>query len=269
MDLELKERVALVTGASRGIGLATAHRLAEEGCRLGLIARGTDDLHKAEHDLTLNCGATVMAVPADATNPEEIETAVDSITKQLGPIEILVNNVGGNVGFGGSFEDVHDDQWQEVLELNLFSVIRMTRAILPGMRRLGHGSIVMVATDAAVQPERFVPHYAAAKAAVLSLAKSLSRQYGPEGIRVNTVSPGMVLTSQLRSYLGKIASAQNISLDEAARTLVRETRPWITAGRPGNPEEIANVIAFLVSPRAAYVNGSNYRIDSGEVLSIA
>lgn len=267
MDLGLTGRVALVTGASRGIGLATARMLAAEGCRVGLVARGEEDLRRAEGELTTN-GVTALAIAADVTDAAAVQRTIGRFTRELGPIEILVNNAGGSTGFGIGFDQLGDDEWYRGIQLNLLSAVGVTRAVLPGMRQLGRGSIVMISTDAAIQPQGVQPHYAAAKAALLSLAKSLSRTYGPEGIRVNTVSPGMVRTAQLTAFLEESAKAQGTTVDEAERTLVRTRRPDITAGRAGRPEEVAAVITFLVSPRASYVNGANWRVDSGEVLAI-
>ncbi len=267
MDLELKDKTALVTGASRGIGLAVARRLAAEGCRVGLIARSSDDLRGAARELT-SLGAEAVAVPADLMDPAAVRPAVERVTAALGTIEILVNNAGGSAQMGVTFEDLTDEDWQSAIELNLLSVVRVTRAVLPGMRELGRGSIVIVSTDAALQPEGFVPHYTAAKAALLNLSKGLSRQLGRIGIRVNAVSPGMTLATNLSNFLNQRAAEQGISLAEAGQKLVRETQLNIAAGRPAETSEIADAIAFLVSPRAAYINGINLRIDSGRTLSM-
>ncbi len=360
MDLELRGRVALVTGASRGIGLAVARTLAAEGCVVGLVARGAKELHRVEEELRAT-GAVALAVSADVTDRAAVDSAVQRFSRELGQIEILVNNAGGSTAFGRQFDQLSDEDWEQAFRLNVLSAVWVTRAVLPGMREAGQGSIVMVATDAAAQPGGFVPHYTAAKAGILNLAKSLSRKYGPEGIRVNTVSPGMVRTTQLTAFLEQKAKSQGTTVEEAERTLVRESRPDITAGRgsivmvatdaaaqpggfvphysaakagilnlarslsrkyghegirvnvvsPGmvrttqltafleqraksqgttveeaerslvresrpditvgraaDPAEVATVIAFLVSPRASYVNGANWRVDSGEVLSI-
>lgn len=267
MDLEMRGSVALVTGASRGIGLAVARTLAAEGCAVGLVARGAEALQGVEEELKAT-GAVALALSADVTDRVSVDSAVERFSRELGRIEILVNNAGGSSGFGRQFDELSDEDWEEAFRLNLLSAVRVTRAVLPGMREAGQGSIVMVATDAAAQPGGFVPHYTTAKAGILNLARSLSRKYGPEGIRVNTVSPGMVRTTQLTAFLEQRAKSQGTTVEEAERALVRESRPDITAGRAGTPEEIAAVVAFLASPRASYVNGANWRVDSGEVLSI-
>ncbi len=268
MDLQLRNGVALVTGASRGIGLAVAQALAAEGCSVGLVARESEHLRAAEHELSAG-GARVVAVGADLTDAAAIPPAVARVAELLGPIEILINNVGGGPGMGQKFDAARDEDWLRMWELNLLSAVRVTRAVLPDMQRLGRGSIVLVATDAAMQPGGFVPHYTAAKAGVLNLAKGLSRTYGPQGIRVNAVSPGMVRTDQLRGFLEQRAAAQGTTVEEAERALVHQSRPDITAGRAADPAEVAAVIVFLASPRAAYVDGANWRVDSGEVLAMS
>jgi 3-oxoacyl-[acyl-carrier protein] reductase len=267
MDLGLHGKVALVTGASRGIGLAVAKTLAEEGCSVGLVARESEDLRKAEADMAKS-GTPALAIAGDVMVPSDVKLAVERVSRAFGPVEILINNAGGGPGFRVGFDEVKDEDWLAMFELNLLSTVRFTRAVLPGMLKMNRGSIVMVSTDAAAQPERYVPHYSVAKAGVLNLAKSLSRKYGSDGIRVNTVSPGMIRTTQLGHFLEQQAHEQGKTIDEVERALVQQSRPDITARRAGTPEEVAAVIAFLASPRASYVNGANIRVDSGEVLSI-
>ena len=266
MDLQLVGSGALVTGASRGIGLAVAQTLAAEGCAVALAARDSEQLHAAA-DLEA-AGHKALALPADLTDPGAAAAAVESAVHELGSLEVLVNNLGGSSGFGVGFEDLSDEKWQRALDLNLLSAVRVTRAALPHLLAGGGGSVVMIGTDAAAQPGGFVPHYTAAKAGLLNLGKSLSRTYGRQGVRVNTVSAGMVLTDKLAGFLQKRAREQGVSFEEAERTLVQETRPDIAAGRAARPEEVAAVVAFLVSPRASYVNGANWRVDSGDVLAM-
>lgn len=258
MDLGLKDKVAIVTGASRGIGKAVALELAREGCRVVLSARGEEDLRQAAGEVGEVGDA--LAVPADVTKPDEVEKLVGETVDRYGRIDVLVNNAGG-IGRPASFEELSDEEWFEVLDLNLFSAVRLTRAVLPYMREQGWGRIINISSESGIQPDPFMPHYNASKAALINLTKSLSKAYGAEGILVNVVSPAFVMTPAVQGMLVDVAEKRGISGEEAEAAFLEENRPNIVVGRAGTSEETAAVVAFLASERASFVAGANYRVD--------
>lgn len=258
MELGLKNKVALVTGASKGIGKAVAMELAREGCRVVISARGEEELNEAAEEIRqVESSAEVLSVATDVTDPSEVERLVDEATGRFGTVHVLVNNAGG-VGRRVPFHELSNDEWFEILDLNLISAVRLTRAVLPYMREQGWGRIINIGSESGAQPDTVKPHYNASKAALVNLTKGLSKAYGEEGILVNVVSPATTLTPAVESIISEEA--------ESETAFVNENRPNIVAGRLGRPEEVAAVIAFLASERASFVTGSNYRVDSGSVV---
>jgi 3-oxoacyl-[acyl-carrier protein] reductase len=241
VKLGLEDKVAVVTGSSKGIGKAIAVELAREGCRVMLAARGAKDLEA---------------------------TAEDVRRARFGTVDILVNNAGGT-GRRSPFHELSDEEWFEILDLNLISAVRLTRAVLPHMRRQRWGRIINVASESGSQPSALKPHYNAAKAALINLTKSLSKAYGEYGILVNAVSPATTITPSVEDLIAEEARRKNIPLNEKDTAFVRENKPDIVAGRLGRPEETAWVVAFLASERASFVTGANYRVDGGSVTSIS
>ncbi len=270
MDLGLSGKVAIVTGASKGIGKAVAVELAREGCRMVLCARGRAALEEAVDEVReAAAGGDVISVTADVTNATEVETLVEYVIGRFRTVEILVNNAGGIVGDRLPFHELADHQWFEIFDLNLMSAVRITRAVLPYMREQGWGRIVNIGSESATQPDALKPHYNAAKAALVNLTKSLSKAYGGEGIMINAVSPATIVTPAIDDMIAGEARQKGISPEEGEAVYVREHRPNIVVGRLGRPKEIASVVAFLSSERAAsFITGVNYRVDSGSVASI-
>jgi len=266
MDLGIKDKVAIVSGASKGIGKAIALELAREGCKVTLCARGQEDLQDAASEVGEVGYAS--AVPTDVTKAEEVEKLVGETIDRHEGIDILVNNAGG-VGRPATFEELSDEEWFEALDLNLLSAVRLTRAVLPYMRQRGWGRIINVASESGIQPDPFMPHYNASKAALINFTKSLSKAYGPEGILVNVVSPAFVMTPLVEGMLVDEAEKRGTSAEEAEAAFLEENRPNIVVGRAGTSEETAAVVAFLASERASFVSGANYRVDGGSVASIS
>ena len=260
MDLGLKGKVALVTGGSKGIGKAVAMEFAREGCRVVISARSKEELEKTAEEIRQAVdSAEVFAVAADVTDASEVERLVEEATARFGTVEVLVNNAGG-VGRRVPFHELSDNEWLEILDLNLISAVRVTRAVLPYMRDQGWGRIINIGSESGHQPDAVKPHYNASKAALVNLTKGLSKAYGKEGILVNIVSPATTITPAVERIISEEA--------ESEAAFVEENRPNIVAGRLGRAEEVAAVIAFLASERASFVAGSNYRVDSNSVGSI-
>jgi 3-oxoacyl-[acyl-carrier protein] reductase len=269
VKLGLEDKVAVVTGSSKGIGKAIAVELAREGCRVVLAARGEEDLEEAAEDVRRagNVGA-VLAVAADVTKADEVEKLIDATVTRFGAVDVLVNNAGGT-GRRLPFHELSDEEWFEILDLNLLSAVRLTRAVLPHMRRRRWGRIINVASESGTQPSSLKPHYNAAKAALINLTKSLSKAYGEYGILVNAVSPATTITPAVEDLMTEVARRKGIPLNEREAAFVRENKRNIVAGRLGRPEETAWMVAFLASERASFVTGANYRVDGGSVASIS
>ncbi|MEV6101699.1 oxidoreductase [Nocardia sp. NPDC051981] len=257
MDLGLNGKTALVTGASRGIGLAVAEALADEGVRVVGVARNvTPELEKV----------AAAAVSADLSTTEGALAAVGAALSELGGIDILVNNVGGGdadqLTLGG-FLDVSDEQWRKLFDLNLFGVVTTTRAALPSIieRR---GAIVTVSSINARIPASGPVGYSEAKAALTNLGKRLSEEFGPQGVRVNTVSPGPVGTDIWRGpdHIGaKLAAANGMDHEQFLNAVPAQFN--IASGRIAEAKEVAALVAFLASEQAAIINGADYVIDGG------
>lgn len=269
VELGLEDKVAVVTGSSKGIGKAIAVELAREGCRVMLAARGEKDLEAAAEDVRRAGDAgDVAAVAADVTRADEVEGLIAETIARFGSVDILVNNAGGT-GRRSPFHELSDEEWFEILDLNLISAVRLTRAVLPHMRRQRWGRIINVASESGSQPSALKPHYNAAKAALINLTKSLSKAYGEYGILVNAVSPATTITPSVEDLIAEEARRKNIPLNQKETSFVRENKPDIVTGRLGRPEETASVVAFLASERASFVTGANYRVDGGSVTSIS
>ncbi len=266
MDLGLREKVVLVTGASKGLGKAIAEAFAAEGSRVVLTARGQGDLEQIAQAIHQR-GGQALALTADITRAEEVERLVNEVVRHFGTIHVLVNNAGG-VGSFSAFEELVDDDWVNVFNLNLFSAVRMTRAVLPTMRKQRWGRILNIASESGIQPDANMPHYNASKAALINLSKSLSKAYAREGILVNSVSPAFIKTPLVEQMLAEQARARHITPQQAEEEFLRQNRPHIELGRPGTPEEVAAAVVFIASERASFINGANLRVDGGSVASV-
>jgi 3-oxoacyl-[acyl-carrier protein] reductase len=256
MDLGLRERVCLVTGSTGGIGRETARLLCDEGARVVITGRNAERVEQTRAELGAELG-----VVSDLSKPGAPDTLVAE-AGQLGPVGVLVNNVG--VAYQLEFEEVSDQQWDEMWQLNVMSYVRAIRAALPAMRERGRGVIVNVSSTSGKRPSTSMPNYSVTKAAVLSLSRLVADLYAKDGIRCNAVTPGPTATE---AWLGdggladQQAARTNMTRDEVLET-VGKGRPL---GRLAGPEEIAAVIVFLCSERAAYVTGAAWSADGGTV----
>ena len=254
MDLHLTDKVVLITGSSRGIGLATAKAFAAEGCRLMLSGRSADALRDAEAALRAS-GAGVASEVADVTQPADAARLVQAAVTAFGGIDILVNNVGGSVG-GRSIADSTDEDWRAALEMNLLQTVRMMRLALPHMSGRPGAAVVNVSSISGWSPQLVGSgQYGAAKAALIFDAERWALEFVPHGVRVNTVSPGSILVEGNGWDRYRIASQANYD------DYVRHGFPM---GRLGTAEEVADVIVFLASPRAHWINGRNIPVDGLE-----
>jgi NAD(P)-dependent dehydrogenase (short-subunit alcohol dehydrogenase family) len=259
VDLGLSGSVAVVTGASKGIGLAIVRELADEGARVVAGARTVDALAALDG---------VTAVGVDLTTPGGPARLVSEAIERHGRVDVLVNNVGAVRIRPDGFLGTSDTEFEWSLQLNFFTALRATRAAIPAMIERGGGAIVNVASvNAFFQPDAATIDYGAAKAAVLNLSKSLSQEFGPQGIHVNCVSPGPVETDL---WLGDHGVAATIGQAAGiAPAAVREqTAAGIATRRFSTPQEVATLVALLASPRTANVTGANYVIDGGLVKTM-
>ena len=258
MDLQLTDKVAVVTGSSRGLGAAIAAALVQEGCRVTICARGEAPLAAAAATLrTLPHAADrVLPVVADVSSVGGIEKVVGETVAAFGGLDILVNNVG--LARGSTIVDTADQEWQEAMDQTLFPAIRASRLAVPHMRRRGGGSIVMIASIWGRESGGRMT-YNAVKAAEISLAKSMAQQLARDNIRVNSVAPGSILFPG-----GSWHRRQQEDPAGIADFVMRE----LPFGRFGRPEEVGAVVAFLVSPRASWISGASVPVDGCQSRSL-
>src|SRR5438874_5037671 len=253
MDLDLRDKVCLVTGSTGGIGLATAKVLADEGARVVVVGRDSERLAQAREE-----SGAARAIRADLAEPGEPERVVPETVEELGAVDWLLNNLG--LAYEADFLELEDPQWDELWQLNVMSYVRAMRAVLPAMIERGRGSIVNLSSSAGKRPSTAMPNYSVTKAAVLSLSRLVADLYGKQGIRCNAVAPGPTATEAwtddggLADQMGGDRE-ENLQKVAAGRPLGRLAEPW----------EIASVIVFLCSDRAAYVTGAAWSADGGTV----
>ncbi|HWE62631.1 MAG TPA: SDR family oxidoreductase [Chloroflexota bacterium] len=255
MDLELRGRVAIVCASSKGIGRAAAEALGREGVRLALCARDETVLHATATELQHQMGTEVLAVPADLRKEEDINRLMRETLARFGRLDILINNTGGPPP--GPFEAHDDAAWQAAFEALLLSVVRLTRLAIPEMRKRGWGRIVNVTSTAVKQPIPNLILSNSLRAAVVGIAKTLSAELAPDGITVNNVAPGRILTDRLASLYG---GDWETARQEAGRD--------VPMRHVGEASDMGNAILFLCSQQAGYITGVTLPIDGGIVQSI-
>lgn len=261
MDLGLRNKVAIITGGSVGIGLAVAEGLAAEGCNLVLSARGADRLQAEAARVASKFGVKVEAVPADVATAEGCNVIVSAADAVFGGADILINNAG--TGSNETIQQANDEKWQYYWDLHVMAAVRLARGIVPQMKRRGGGVVIHNASICAVQPLWYEPIYNTTKAALMMFSKTLANEVVGDNIRVNTVNPGLVLTpdwvktaKQLAGEDGYEAHLQGVA-DEAGGMK-----------RFATPEEVANFFVFLCSNKATYSTGSTYFVDGGWLKTV-
>ena len=260
MDLQLTDKVAIVTGSSKGLGLASARALVDEGCRVTICARNEATLNQAAAELAALAGANgpgrVLAVAADLATAEGVETVVARTVEAFGGLDILVNNVGTAKGAG--IADTSDAEWQAAFDQTLFPAVRASRLAVPLMRKRGGGAIVMIASIWGRESGGRMT-YNAVKAAEISLAKAMAQQLARDNIRVNSVAPGSI------RFPGGSWDRRVQEEPEAMAAFVRSELPF---GRFGRPEEVGAVVAFLASARAGWISGASVTVDGCQSRSL-
>lgn len=262
MDLALSGKIAMVSGASTGIGKAIARTLAREGAHLSLCARTAADMGAVAEDIQLELGAQCLATSADLSNSDGVALWIERTFGIFGRVDILINSAGGFPG--GDFFAMSEDQWMPAWETKFLGYTRIAQAVMPHMMQRRSGAVVNVVGIAGVQPFANYTMGSAFNAALISMTKSLAFEGGPYGVRVNAVNPGSTRTTRWARLLAQGAersgkSVQHIEQEEVSGTALR---------RVAEPHEIADVVAFLASDRASFVTGSTINVDGGAVRGI-
>ena len=255
---ELNGKIALVTGGTKGAGKAIADRLSKAGAKVIVVARNSpDDKSNNSH-----------FIAADLSTEDGTKKVVTETLKLFGRLDILINNIGGSETKGGGYSVLNDRDWMETLQTNLLAPVRLDRGFLPQMIANKSGVIIHIGSIQAKLPlyDSTLP-YAAAKAGLLNYSKGLSNEVSPKGVRVLTVSPGWIMTTSSSRLVERLAENSNTSFEEAKQGLL-ESLGGIPYGRPAEPLEIAELVGFLVSPRANYLTGTEYVIDGGTIPTI-
>jgi 3-oxoacyl-[acyl-carrier protein] reductase len=268
MQTNLARKVAVVTGASQGIGEAIARALHGEGAKVALLARRVDALDRVVASL----GEGALAVRCDVTDADSVEKAMAAVRSRFGRIDILVNNAGGLASSNGELfrplDRIPDKDWIGTFDLNVVSAARAIRAVAPGMIEAGWGRIINISSENGEQPDPVAADYNAAKAALNALSRTVAKAYGEQGIRTNTVSPAYVDTPIVREVLAQLEGSQDVAPEDLMTHFLKAFRPNINVGRPGRPEDVAAAVAFLASEAADFINGVNLRVDGGSVSTI-
>jgi 3-oxoacyl-[acyl-carrier protein] reductase len=257
MDLQLKHKRALVTGASRGLGFATARGLACEGCQVAINSRNKEKLNDAARQLSEQCHAKVIALVGDITDPATPEALIQQAAQALEGLDILITNAGGPPP--GRFEDFDDNTWLRAIELSLLSHVRLIRAALPWLRKSSAASVLAITSYSVKQPIPNLVLSNSIRAATVGLIKTLALELGSEGIRFNSILPAWTETERVFALMENRAKVNGTTVAQEMTKQAKDS----ALGRMGTPEEFANAAVFLVSPAASYITGVMLTVDGG------
>ena len=262
MDLELRDKVAIVGGASKGLGRACAEALAQEGVKVALCSRSRADLDKAAQEIRDTARTEVMVFPGDLDRNETIRELVATTVGRFGRLDIMVNNSGGPPL--ARAQSATEEQWATAVERSLLFFARMSREALPHLKRAGAGRIINILASTVYQPIPNLALSGATRMGVVAFAKSLADEVGRDGVLVNNVCPGSILSERMLSNVTARAKELGISVEEALGQRAAET----AVGRIGEPKELASLVAFLASARSSYITGTTILVDGGLVRSV-
>jgi 3-oxoacyl-[acyl-carrier protein] reductase len=259
------DRVAIITGGSRGIGFAIAQALSAEGCGVVLCARDGRALARAEVQIVRAAGE-VLSISSDLTQPAAAKRVVARTLRHFGRVDILVNNVGGLCHPPDrTFLELTDRDWHDTFDLNLMTAVRACRAVIPPMRTQRSGWIINIASTAGLDGATQYPDYRIAKAGLIALGRVLATDLAPDGIRVNTVCPGPVWTPSWEREAARKAKFAGVPVDDMARAIQSGVAATIPLGRMGRVEDVARLVAFLVSPKSTWMTGAVLCVDGGGI----
>ncbi len=266
MKLELKNKVALVTGGSKGIGAEVSFSLAQEGVKVAFCARTSDAMKKLKEKIELNSGIC-MPLETNVFNPDEILACVQKTASTFGGIDILINNVGGAIQQAG-FDDLSDEQWLKTYELNVLSVVRFTRACLPFLKNSSLKRIINISSISALQPGLFNPHYTTTKAAIVNLSKHLANILAKEKILVNVICPGPIHSDSWDTNVERKSQSLGLESTEMRRQIEEQESAKIPLGFVGEGHHVASLVCFLASPLSGWTTGSCFHLNGGKLANI-
>ena len=262
MDLGLHEKVAIVGGASKGLGKACALGLAREGARVAICSRNADALGHPAEEIGAETGAKVLAIASDLSSLAGVKHLIGSAADRFGGVDIVVNNSGGPPA--GTAEHAGEDLWEQAVQVSLMFFARMSREAIPHMRSRGGGRIINIFASSVKQPIENLMLSAATRLGALGFAKTLADEVAKDGILVNNIAPGYLLTDRMMEIIESRAEASGITSEESMRALTS----MIPMGRVGRPEELANLVVFLASDASSYITGATIQVDGGVIRSM-